>query len=280
MGKNYFKFMAIVLTLFIIGTIFVSCKNESDTNYSTTPSVTYKVSIVGSTSVQAVAGPLSEVFEDKYPGSSAEVQGGGSTVGVTQALDGAADIGMASRNLKAKEKGKGLVEHKIAVDGIAIVVHPSNVLHTLTTKQIQDLFSGVVTNWSEIGGSDKPVVVISREEGSGTRGAFEDILDLESHVLQTVVSDSTGSVKATVAGNENAIGYISAGSLDYDVKAVTVDGIECTTDTIKNGTYAVARPFLMLTLGEPNKNAKAFLNFVFSKEGQDVIEAEGYVRVD
>ena len=135
---------------------------------------------------------------------------------------------MASRNLKDSEKGKGLVEHKIAVDGIAIVVHPTNGISELTTKQIQDLFSGAVTNWNEVGGPDKPVVVVTREEGSGTRGAFEEILELEDLVLQTIVSDYTGAVKATVAGNENAIGYISAGSMDDSVKALVVDGLECT----------------------------------------------------
>lgn len=278
MNKTFLKITAVTTTVLMLIGLFAGCTKNSE---SADPSAdTFKVSIVGSTSVQAVAGPLSEAFGDKYPGSSAEVQGGGSTVGVTQATEGNADIGMASRNLKETEKGKGLVEHKIAVDGIAIVVHPSNTVSALTTKQIQDIFSGAIANWSEIGGPDKPVVVVTREEGSGTRGAFEEILKLEDLVLQTIVSDSTGAVKATVAGNANAIGYISAGSMDSSVTAVTVDGIECTSDTIKSGSYSVARPFLMLTLGEPNKDAKAFLDFVFSKEGQDIIENEGYVRVD
>lgn len=278
MNNKLIKVIAVIISVLMVSAFFVSCTSNSDLNSDS--ETAYKVSIIGSTSVQAVAGPLSEAFEDKYPGSSAEVQGGGSTVGVTQATDGAADIGMASRNLKDTEKGKGLVEHKVAVDGIAIVVHPANSIAALTTEQIQNLFSGAVTNWSEIGGADKPVVVVTREEGSGTRGAFEEILDLEDLVLQTIVSESTGSVKATVAGNENAIGYISAGSMDSSVSAVTVDGTDCTTDTIKSGAYTVARPFLMLTLGEPNGDTKVFLDFVFSTEGQDIIENEGYVRVD
>lgn len=274
---KFHKVLAIIMAAVLMIALFAGCKKDNGTGEETD---TYKVSIIGSTSVQAVAGPLAEAFEDKYPGSSAEVQGGGSTVGVTQATEGAADIGMASRNLKDSEQGKGLVEHKIAVDGIAIVVHPNNTLTSLTTEQVQNLFSGVITNWSELGGADNPVVVVSREEGSGTRGAFEEILDLEDMVLQTIVSDSTGAVKATVAGNENAIGYISAGSMDSSVKAMVIDGVECTTANIKSGVYTVSRPFLMLTLGEPNENAKAFLDFAFSTEGQDIIENEGYVRVD
>lgn len=277
MKMSFRRILAIVTAAVMLSALIAGCNRDGGTNEGST---TYKVSIIGSTSVQAVAGPLSEAFEDKYPGSSAEVQGGGSTVGVTQATDGAADIGMASRNLKDSEKGKGLLEYKIAVDGIAVVVHPSNTLTSLTTEQVQDLFSGAITNWSELGGSDNPVVVVSREEGSGTRGAVEEILDLEDKVLQTIVSDSTGAVKATVAGNANAIGYISAGSMDSTVKSMVIDGVECTNENIKSGTYSVSRPFLMLTLGEPNENAKAFLDFVFSKEGQDIVENEGYVRVD
>ena len=202
MKYHFQKTLSLLIAFIMVGSVLTACSMGDNSDSSDT---SFNVSIIGSTSVQAVAGPLSEAFEDKYPGSSAQVQGGGSTVGVTQATEGAADIGMASRNLKDSELDNGLVEHIIAIDGIAIVVNPSNEITDLTTEQIQDLFSGVVTNWSEIGGSDNPVVVVSREEGSGTRGAFEEILDLENNVMQTLVSDSTGAVKATVAGNVNAI---------------------------------------------------------------------------
>lgn len=282
--KKIFSLITLTVLILSISMLFIGCStNDSEASSSpkaaTDSNADFTVTLVGSTSVGVVAEPLAQAFEAKYSNASVEVQGGGSTTGVTQTINNATDIGMASRNLKDSEEGKGLVVHKIAVDGIAIVIHPSNTITNLTADQIKGLFTGDIKNWNEVGGKDQAVVVVSREPGSGTRGAFEEILDIEDMVLETIVSDSTGGARTTVSSNENAIAYISAGSLEDSVKAVVVDNIACTTQNIASGTYTISRPLLMLTNGEPNDNAQKFLDFVLSSEGQTIVEEEGFVKV-
>ncbi len=278
--KKSFSLITVITLILSISMLFIGCSsNDSETTNTPADDADFTVTLVGSTSVGAVAEPLAQAFEAKYSNASVEVQGGGSTTGVTQAINYATDIGMASRNLKDSEQGQGLIIHNIAVDGIAIITHPSNTVTNLTTDQIKGLFSGDIKNWNEVGGKDQPVVVVSREPGSGTRGAFEKILDIEDMVLETIVSDSTGGARTTVSSNENAIAYISAGSLEDSVKAVVVDSVECTTQTISAGTYTISRPLLMLTNGTPNDNAQKFLDYVLSSEGQAIVEEEGFVKV-
>lgn len=261
--------VTILLTLSLIFTL-VGCENSNSLT----------VTLVGSTSVGVIAQPLAQAFELKNFEYSVEVQGGGSTTGITQAIENSCDIGMSSRNLKDSEKNENLIEHKIAVDGIAIIIHPLNPISNLTTNQIKGLFTGDITNWNEIGGNNSPVVVVSREAGSGTRGAFEDILDIEDIVLETIVNDSTGGIRTTVASNENAIGYISAGSLINTVKSVNIENIECTSENIFIGTYVISRPLLLLTNGTPNINAQKFIDFILSDEGQKVVEEKGFIKVN
>lgn len=277
------KILSMLLTLLLIVSVLASCdtsSNSTTTGTTTKQDESYTVTLVGSTSVGKLAEPLAMAFEATHSTASIEVQGGGSSTGVAQAIAASCDIGMASRNLKEAEQDQGLTEYVIAIDGIAVVVSPNNTVSDLTIQQIQGLFSGDITNWNEVGGSDKPVVVVSRESGSGTRGAFEEILDLEDKVLETIVQESTGGVRTTVSTNENAIGYISAGSISEDVKALSISGIECTVDNIKSGVYTVSRPLLMLTKGALSEGTQTFIDWVLGTEGQAIALEEGFVPVN
>ncbi len=241
--------------------------------------LTGSITVVGSTSVQPVSDLLAEAFMDDHPGTNIYVQGGGSTTGIKAADDGAAEIGASSRDLKEDEKH--LQEYIIAQDGIVLVVHPSSEVSDLSLEQIKDIYAGNITSWSEVGGSREPITAVTREEGSGTRGAFEEIVmgdeDISSGVI---VQNSTGAVASTVAGDENALGYISLASLDEKVKALQVKGAEPTRENIADGTYQVARPFIYVTKGEPSGLAAAFLDFVLGPSAQKVIEEAGLISVN
>jgi len=252
-------------------------------NSPANPAEKMSISLAGSTTVQPVAEKLAEAFKATTPGVQIDVQGGGSSVGVKSAGEGTVDIGMASREVKDSEMTEfpSLVIHTIARDGIAIAVHPGVTVDGLTVEQVRDIFSGAIANWSEVGGPDKAIVVVSREEGSGTRGAFEEMVMGEEAVIvdTAILQPSNGAVKTTVSTTEDAIGFLSFGYLDDSVKALAIDGVEATVDNAKSGAYPVVRPLNMLTNGEPEGVTKAFLDFVMSAEGQAVVEEEGYLSV-
>jgi len=240
------------------------------------------ITMAGSTSVQPLSEELAAVFMEEHQGARLEVSGGGSGSGVTAAQENTADFGAASREIRDDETG--IDHYVIAIDGIAIIVHPDNDgVDDLSVADVQNIFTGQITNWSEVGGADEDIVVVSREEGSGTRGAFDDIvLGDEALVDTALIQNSGGAVRESVASEANAVGYLSTGSLNDDVKPVNIDGVEPTPENIVAGDYTVARPFnYMSNEDEPlSELAQAFLDFVLSKEGQDVVEEQGYVRVD
>ncbi|QOR35751.1 phosphate ABC transporter substrate-binding protein PstS family protein [Clostridium sp. 'deep sea'] len=243
--------------------------------------VTGTLTIAGSTSVQPLSDLLKEKFEKIHPNITVNVQGGGSSAGGTAALSGAADIGALSREMKGKELEDGLVPVVIAKDGIAIVVHKNNSIKQLTIEQISGIFTGEIKNWNELGGADKPINAINREASSGTRGAFKDIVlgkenDFDSSL---VTQGSTGAVKAAVQNDENAIGYISLGSLDKNVKAVIVENAEATVANILKETYPVARPFNYATKGNAKGLAKWFIEFTLSDKGQELCEKAKVIAV-
>jgi len=246
-------------------------------NSPANPAEKMSISLAGSTTVQPVAEKLAEAFKAATPGVQIDVQGGGSSVGVKSAGQGTVDIGMASREVKDSELDEypSLAIHTIAV-------HPGVAVDGLTVDQVRDIFAGAVTNWSEVGGPDKAIVVVSREEGSGTRGAFEELVmgkDGPVIVDTAILQPSNGAVKTTVSTTEDAIGFLSFGYLDDSVKALAIDGVEATVDNAKSGAYPVVRPLNMLTDGEPEGAVKAFLEFILSAEGQAVVEEEGYLSV-
>jgi len=210
------------------------------------------------------------------------VTGGGSSVGVKAAAQGTADIGNASREVKPEELAEfpNLKVHVIARDGIAIVVHPDTVVDGLTVEQVRDIFSGKITNWSEVGGVDAAIIVASREEGSGTRDAFQELVMGDALITENaILQQSNGALRTTVANTPNAIAYLSFGYLDKSVKVLHLDGVEATEENASNGTYPVVRPLNMLTNGEPQGVVKAFLDFVLGPEGQAIVRAEGYIPV-
>jgi phosphate transport system substrate-binding protein len=240
------------------------------------------ISITGSTTVQPLAEKLAEDFMAKNPDVEIEVTGGGSSVGVKAAAQGTADIGNASREIKPEELAEfpNLKVHVIARDGIAIVVHPDTAVSGLTVEQVRDIFSGKITNWNEVGGADAAIIVASREEGSGTRDAFQEMVMGEALITENaILQQSNGALRTTVANTPNSIAYLSFGYLDESVKVLPLDGVEATEENASNGTYPVVRPLNMLTNGEPEGVVKAFLDFVLGPEGQAIVRAEGYIPV-
>lgn len=232
----------------------------------------------GSTSVQPLFEKLGEAFSVKYPAASVEVQGGGSSTGYKNVVAKVSEVGNLSRELKDEEKAN-VTRHVIAIDGIAVVMHKDNSVKNLTKDDVIRIFCGEVNNWKDLGGEDMEISVISREAGSGTRSAFEEILGIEDKVVATQELNETGLVKSTVASNPNAIGYISLGSLDDSVQAASLDGVAPSHDTILDGSYILQRPFLSCNVGEVSPLFQAFLDFIQSPEGEKVITENGYFPV-
>jgi len=242
-----------------------------------------KISMNGSTSMEKVVNALAEAFNEKYPGVTVEPQFTGSGSGIEAVTKGTTDIGNSSRNLKDSEKANGIEENIIAIDGIAVIVGNDNSVSDLTKQQLIDIYTGKITNWKDLGGADQPIVVIGREAASGTRGAFEELLEIADACKYAQEIDSTGGVVAKVQETQGAIGYVSLDVLNGQVKALKLDGVEATEANIKADTYFLKRPFVMATKGsiaEQNENVKAFFEFVQSDEGKEIIKSVGLITVD
>ena len=240
------------------------------------------ISMVGSTSMEKLANALSEAFMEEYPEVTVTAEFVGSGAGIEAVTNGTADIGNSSRNLKDEEKAAGVVENVVAIDGIAVCVDPANEVADLTKEQLTNIYNGTVTNWKEIGGADEPIIVIGREAGSGTRGAFEELVDLKDACKYANELDSTGAVIAKVASTPGAIGYASLDALDDSVKALSLEGVEATAENIKAGNYFLSRPFVMATKGEiseQNDLVQAWFDFVLGDEGQQVASEVGLITV-
>ena len=232
----------------------------------------------GSTSVESVIGILTEAFKEIQPNVDVTYDPTGSGAGITGASEGTLDIGLSSRALKDDE-AETLDATVFALDGIAIVVNNENTVEDLSLEQIKGLATGEITNWSEVGGPDAPVVLVGREAGSGTRDGFESIVDVEDACVYEQELTSTGAVLAAVAANPNAFGYASLSAVDDQVKAVTVDGVEASEATVQDGTYTIQRPFVFVTKkGETLSDAaQAFIDFAISGDADDLIAQAGAV---
>ena len=248
----------------------------------TTADLSGSISMVGSTSMEKLANALSEAFMEEYPDVTVTAEFVGSGAGIEAVTNGTADIGNSSRSLKDEEKAAGVVENVVAIDGIAVCVDPANEVADLTKEQLTNIYNGTVTNWKEVGGADEPIIVIGREAGSGTRGAFEELVDLVDGCKYANELDSTGAVIAKVASTPGAIGYASLDALDDSVKALSLEGVEATAENIKAGNYFLSRPFVMATKGEiseQNDLVQAWFDFVLGDEGQQVASEIGLITV-
>ncbi|MCJ7666734.1 MAG: phosphate ABC transporter substrate-binding protein [Anaerolineae bacterium] len=238
------------------------------------------ITLAGSTSVE----PFAELLAEKYMAENSQsppinVQGGGSSAGIQAAQSGGAEIGMSSRWLKEDERGLETI--LIARDAIAIIVHPSNPLSDLTLNQVREIFTGRIENWASLGGSDRPITVVTREEGSGTRGAIEELVMGGERITPAALrQDSNGAVRVIVAGDLGGIGYISLGIVDERVKPLKVEGVFPSQETVSRGAYGLVRPFLFVVKKEPQGLAKEFIEYVLSPQGQEILEEEGLVRAE
>lgn len=240
----------------------------------------------GSTTVLPISQACSEVFMDQNPDVTISVQGGGSGVGIASIIDGTCDIGNASRPIKdkeiatAQEKGVNPIAHVVARDAIAVVVHPENMIENLDLEQIKGIYTGAISNWSDVGGSNQEIVVISRDSSSGTFETFNELtLEGEKVRADALLQASNAAVVTSVANTPGAIGYIGLGYLTEKIKAITVNSVAASSETVNSGDYKLARPLFMYTNGEPTDAVKMFLDFVMSEEGQKLVEENGYISV-
>jgi phosphate transport system substrate-binding protein len=242
------------------------------------PTKSHFITIAGSTSVQPFAEKLTEIYMEVHPDLIINVQGGGSTAGITSCRSGAAQIGTCSRELREDEKD--LQRIVIAYDGIAIIVHPRNPIVNLTIEQLQGIFTGKTRSWSELGWKKAPLHFVTREEGSGTRDAFEHLVMGKKDISdEALVQDSNGSVREIIAHDPQAIGYISFGVINHQVKALSVNSITPTLETIKTKQYQLTRPFLFVTLDQISPATKKFIGFVLGTDGQRILEHEGLIGI-
>ena len=269
-----------------VGSLTACGSGETDNATSsaapTEAALSGSIQMVGSTSMEKLANALCEAFMEKYPDVSVTAEFVGSGAGIEAVNNGTADIGNSSRNLKDEEKQAGAVENIVAIDGIAVCVDPANTVTNLTKDQLISIYSGETTNWSEVGGADAPIIVVGREAGSGTRGAFEELLKLEDACAYANELDSTGAVIAKVASTPGAIGYASLDAIDDSVVALSLEGVEATPENIKAGNYFLSRPFVMATKGEiseQNELVQAWFDFVLGDEGQAVASEVGLITV-
>jgi phosphate transport system substrate-binding protein len=232
------------------------------------------VTLAGSTAFQPFAEKLADEYDAANPDVNVTVQGGGSALGISAALNGAAQIGMADL-VELPADAAALRAVTVARDGIAVVLNPKNPVSDIPMAKIREVYIGSIRNWKELGGSDAPITVVSRENGSGTRSSFQSILGRFDLATDAIIQDSNGTIRETVANDANAIGYLSYGLVNAKIKAVRVDGVACTTEAILSGAYRLVRPIYLLTLGEPRGATKRFIDFVLSPAGQAMIEADG-----
>ena len=253
---------------------------DATTGTTASADLSGKITLAGSTSMEKLANAMAEAFMEKYPNVTVAPEFTGSGAGLESLAKGTVDIGDASRALSDDEKAGGAVENIVAIDGIAVITDSENAVSDITSEQLAQIYTGEITNWSDLGGADEQIVVIGREAGSGTRDAFEELNDVKDACKYAQELDSTGAVLAKVAATPGAIGYVSLDVVDDTVKALQLNSVDATEDNILAGTYVLQRPFVMATMGEiseQNDLVKAFFDFIHSEDGQQVITSVGLI---
>ena len=280
----------VLTTALLMGCGQSGAQNESAADESgvqateeTATGISGEITMAGSTSMEKLANAVAEAFMEKYPDVTVSAEFTGSSAGLESLAAGSVDIGNSSRNLKEEEIADGAVENIVAIDGIAVVTDTANTVADLTKEDLAKIYKGEITNWKELGGKDEPIVVVGREAGSGTRSAFEELLEIEDVCKYANELDSTGAVIAKVASTPGAIGYASLDALDESVTAVAVEGVAATEENIKAGSYVLSRPFVMATMGEISAQSEAvqeLFAYLASEEGKEIIKAVGLITVD
>lgn len=266
------KFLGIVTATLLLALLFTGCGGKEGRTVATD----------GSTSMEKVIGALGEAFENENDGVTFTYNPTGSGTGITAVAEGRCDIGLSSRALKDEEEEKGLTGTVLAYDGIAVIVNTENLIANLDVETIAKIYTGEITNWSELGGNDGEIVLIGRETNSGTRDGFESIIGAEDVCKYRQELTSTGDVITTVSNNPNAIGYASVASVKDTVKVISVNGVLPTDETIKTGKYQIQRPFVLVTKkdSELSETARKFYDFCFSEEAKSIIESAGVVSAN
>lgn len=238
------------------------------------------IKLAGSTSMEKLCEAMSESFMEKNPGVTVTVEYTGSGAGLESLAAGSVDIGNASRGLKDEEKASGEVENIVAIDGIAVITNKSSSIKDVTSKDLAKIYTGEITDWAELGGEEQPIIVIGREAGSGTRDAFEELLEVKDVCAYAQELDSTGAVLAKVGTTPGAIGYVSLDVVDDTVSGLKIDGVEPTEEEILAGNYMLQRPFVMATKGEiseQNELVQTWFNYINSDDGKEVIKQVGLI---
>ena len=252
----------------------------TDNNTADNTDLSGSVTLAGSTSMEKLANAMNEAFMEKYPNVSATAEFTGSSAGIESLAAGSVDIGDASRALSDDEKGQGIVENIVAIDGIAVITDTDNTITDIKSEDLAKVYTGEITNWKDLGGKDEQIVVIGREAGSGTRDAFEELMDVKDSCKYAQELDSTGAVLAKVATTPGAVGYVSLDVLDDTVNGLKINSVEPTEENILAGTYVLQRPFVMATKGEiseQSEQVQAYFNFINSEDGQNVIKSVGLI---
>ena len=284
MRSKKLKLMVGALLVTMVGATFVGCGSNSSEGKNNTASNggSVTISISGSTSVGPLMEKIQEKYEEENNNVTLEIQQNGSGAGIKDVISGISEIGMSSRELKDEEK-TSVQGTTVAYDGIALLVNTENPVSNISLEDVKKIYTGEITNWKELGGDDSPIVVVSREEGSGTRDAFQEIVGYKSEELtkDATISDGSGAVKTTVAGNKNAIGFASFEYIDNTVKALSVNDIEPTAENVKAGDYKISRPFILVTKEDTlTENGQKLIDFVLSTEGQQIVEENKLITID
>lgn len=252
----------------------------TDNNTADNTDLSGSVTLAGSTSMEKLANAMNEAFMEKYPNVSATAEFTGSSAGIESLAAGSVDIGDASRALSDDEKGQGIVENIVAIDGIAVITDTDNTITDIKSEDLAKVYTGEITNWKDLGGKDEQIVVIGREAGSGTRDAFEELMDVKDSCKYAQELDSTGAVLAKVVATPGAVGYVSLDVLDDTVNGLKINSVEPTEENILAGTYVLQRPFVMATKGEiseQSEQVQAYFDFINSEDGQNVIKSVGLI---
>ena len=279
-GAHYVGWFVLLLMSIGLVACASSAATEQDTPPPPTESAAGRLTFAGSTTMQPLVERLAVLYREQYPNVELEIAAGGSVVGINAVQDGSADIGMASRELRDEEMMPGVERYHVASDALAIIVHPTNPVRQLTFEQLQGIYTGEITNWQEVAGEDNTIIPVVREVSSGTRGAFDDIVLGDLILTDAIdVQVTAGEVEARVASRPNAVGYVGFGNIGSDVVVIAINNVEPTPETIQNSEYPLQRPLLLLTGSLSRELSQSFVDFALSPEGQEIVDAEGWVPV-